>query len=932
MPISRRFLSCDRPGLVAGADYLVGEYQRDDALALDGVIIVVPGRRAGRRLLEILLRKAGEQNLGFMPPRIVTGGTLPELLYEAKRPFADDATQLLAWVGALREANPDVLLQVFPAHPGPTDTIDWLPFANELLSLHRELAGDGLTFEDVAERGPALTDFREERRWRALRRIQRAYLTLLDELEVWDIQTARLYAVEKRECRTEHDVVLLGTVDMNRTLRQMIDQVADHVTVLVHAPESWEDRFDAYGCLVPDAWSEVTIDLADDQIRMADDPQDQAEHVLRRIAAYDGRFAVDEITIGVPDEGVVRDLQSELAKYDLKTRWPVGRNLSETAPYRLLSALGSYLSSERADDWAAIVRHPDVHRWLGRQGVDGDWLSELDGYRTEFLATKLRQNHLNQVRHSPRLAFAHQQIASLLKHVRSDELREPADWATALADVLCEVYREEVLDRDNPTDQMTIAACGQVSNGLRQLTQLVKGVVPEVRVSDAIALLLELLAGDTVPAPTRSDAIEMLGWLELPLDDAPALIVTSMNDGVVPSSRLGDLFLPDRLREHLGLEDNQRRYARDAYALEILRQTRDDLFLIVGRRDEEGNPLLPSRLLFATDPKRVARRVLGLYKDRQISRPQLLGSAFDTDREASDFNVPRPKPLAAPITSMRVTDFRGYLACPYRFYLSHILKLQPVDDQAEELDALQFGNLIHDALHHWGQSDVCSVTGADEIKDCLFDFIDQHQSRWPKDARPAAFSVQLRQAKLRLEAFADWQADRARSGWQVVHTEVSPSNGHCAIDVDGIPMQLRGRIDRIDRHENGSWMVFDYKTSATAKTPAEDHLDGGGWVNLQLPLYRHIAATLHIDGGVGLGYINLPKDVVKTGESVAEWTERDLVAADQVARDVVRAVRAEEFWPPAPTPDYAEDFAPICMDTVFESPRSLRQEEQGHHE
>jgi len=45
------------------------------------------------------------------------------------------------------------------------------------------------------------------------------------------------------------------------------------------------------------------------------------------------------------------------------------------------------------------------------------------------------------------------------------------------------------------------------------------------------------------------------------------------------------------------------------------------------------------------------------------------------------------------MTRMSVTAFRDYLACPYRFFLRHVLKLRPLDDAATELAANQFGDL-----------------------------------------------------------------------------------------------------------------------------------------------------------------------------------------------------------------------------------------------
>ena len=57
-------------------------------------------------------------------------------------------------------------------------------------------------------------------------------------------------------------------------------------------------------------------------------------------------------------------------------------------------------------------------------------------------------------------------------------------------------------------------------------------------------------------------------------------------------------------------------------------------------------------------------------------------------------------------------------------------------------------------------------------------------------------------------------------------------------------------------------MIFDYKTSDTATTPEKAHRKrNGDWVDLQLPLYRHLVAGLGITGDLDMAYIVLPKDV-----------------------------------------------------------------------
>src|SRR5262249_2364605 len=101
--IRREFLGWDQPALPEAARRLGVRYRQGDSLDLGRVIVVVPGQRAGRRLQELLAFHAVDEKLRFPPPKIVTEGRLPEMLYTPKLPFASDLVQDLAWAQALRD-------------------------------------------------------------------------------------------------------------------------------------------------------------------------------------------------------------------------------------------------------------------------------------------------------------------------------------------------------------------------------------------------------------------------------------------------------------------------------------------------------------------------------------------------------------------------------------------------------------------------------------------------------------------------------------------------------------------------------------------------------------------------------------------------------------------------------------------------------------
>ena len=116
----------------------------------------------------------------------------------------------------------------------------------------------------------------------------------------------------------------------------------------------------------------------------------------------------------------------------------------------------------------------------------------------------------------------------------------------------------------------------------------------------------------------------------------------------------------------------------------------------------------------------------------------------------------------------------------------------------------------------------------------------------------------MEQLRHRLYKFAEQQVAHRNEGWFIHKTE---SNLSKELFVDGTPITITGRIDRIDRNEStGEWIIFDYKTNNLDPLKAHGVGTKGGWKDLQLPLYWYLREEDMKSDTCRLGYINLAAD------------------------------------------------------------------------
>ncbi|MDT8436228.1 MAG: PD-(D/E)XK nuclease family protein [Gemmatimonadota bacterium] len=930
--VEREFLSWDEPLLPAAARRLAAESGRGGRIDAGALIVALPGARAGRRLLELLAGEAERTGRFLVPPRIVTAGALPERLYEPARPLASDALCRHAWIRVLREAPAAETAAVFPHLPERDDLAGLHELARILLRARREVGWAGLDLDAVAARlGAGAADGRDDRRrWNALAGMERRWRAVLERAGRVDRDDARRRALAAPTGDTAGGAVggvwLLGVAELPPAVGGLLERLDVPVRALVHAPPELADAFDPLGCIRPAAWHDAEVPLDDGVLAVCDRPSDQADEVVRSLAALAEDRAPEEITIGVLDEDLVPYIRQRLDACGIPARHAPGTPLPTTGPWRLLAALADYLDGRTWPAAAALLRHPDAAAWI--DAVDAPRVADEFFERHVPARVALGALQGRRAEALDRLLGALEERADLARLAGSRAL---SAWMPALLAPLREAYAAAARAPRAEPNRVALEACVTLRDAADELHALPPEADPDCGAHIALRLLLAECTGETVPPAADAEAVELVGWLEAHLDDAPILLLAGANEPHLPESVRGDPLLPDSLRSRLGIEDDARRRARDAYRLRAILASRPAVRVIAGRRGAEGDPLRPSRLLFAADGPTAARRVLRFAGSGVDAATPPGGAAAATPPvEAGthaapgddEFRLPPETEIEAPPLPVPfpVTHFRKFLADPYQWALEVGLGLRDASDEARELDGGSLGSVAHAVLAAFGSGREAASTEPPEIAGRLDVLLDAEARRRFGPGAAGAVAVQVEQLRQRLHAFARWQAEWAAAGWRIVAVEASTPPGGVPLEVDGTPFPLAGRIDRIDRNEKtGEWAVLDYKTGDGAGGPGPDHYKSSSrtrtatWTNLQLPLYRHILPRIEgladVPGGppgpgddVRLGYVLLPREIAQVGAAIADWDDAMLADALEAARAAVRHLRTDRTFAFARSP------------------------------
>ncbi|MBN1865129.1 MAG: PD-(D/E)XK nuclease family protein [Victivallales bacterium] len=936
MGIKRIFLGWDRTLLEIVTERLAADHEfKDGILDLSRMLFILPTVQSGRAFRKKLAKFAESNKASVLTGRIVAPAFLLE--QAAKDPsVAGTCLAFIVWVSVLKNADIRRFPSVFPVPSAIKRDLRWaMGVAERMLLLQNRLGEAGLTMQDVAG-----MDFEESRRWGELAEIENLFLAKLASAGMKEFNRA------KRDSRIvlngDFDkIIVAGVPDPVPLAMEKLAEISKsvHVEIWIHAPEDLSVHFDHFGRPEPEFWETADIKIPDESwIHVAGGCESQAETAVQVLAGIDTNIKAFELALCAANEELFPSLDNTLARHGIQLYDPAGKTLAKSPVCHLLECVSRLASAQSLEAVAELARNPDFLKYFisanslsGPSGI----LDPLDTFSLEHLDSGL----------SPKCGFENPCLDSLVAKCRAIiESFAAKPISSFVRELLSEIYADtEIHPEVSQRDRMLSQAASHIDEILGNLhaAESFAGLDNQ----ESLDILCRMLKSKAIYHDKPAHALDLLGWLEMPWQEARHIIISGMNDGFLPDSVVGDAFLPDSMLQKLNLGHNARRFARDSFILQSLMKPRESgsVHMIVGKRGKDNNPLKPSRLLFKCDDNVLLSRAMRLFAE---SEPP-----DEKQHEFSPAWLLDPPEFNANISSLHVTEFKSYLACPFRFYLKKCLGMSQENFDKDEMDPAEFGTFMHHILKQFAAClRLRESTDPGEINNFLHDTAQKHFSLLFGNSPPVSAAIQLESILQRLARFATLQAAETEKGWRITDAEL-PVSGH----ILGSPEDfiVKGTIDRIETniHDPSIIRILDYKTFDSEDTskikPEKDHLkklrpddptgiaafnsgkDNMKWLNLQLPLYHILLSSQknYKDKTIQCGYFLLHKTMSVSGIHIWDSMENLIPHARDCAANVMANIQANTFWPPEDSPDY-DEFTTLyagfeSLQRAFKDPRQF---------
>jgi RecB family exonuclease len=310
--------------------------------------------------------------------------------------------------------------------------------------------------------------------------------------------------------------------------------------------------------------------------------------------------------------------------------------------------------------------------------------------------------------------------------------------------------------------------------------------------------------------------VQLMGLLESRAIDFKRVIILSVNEGILPSGKTVNSYIPYDIKKHYKIPVFTDKDAIFAYHFYRCLHRAEEIHLLY-HTDHGG--------LGSGEPSRFIRQIRHEWPKRFVSEIEniQLTSPLGESAAWSGINIPKTEQVRTVLEStseygFSPTSLSQYIADPVEFYFRYVLKLKELEEVEEDLGALTLGTVIHDTLENFFKP-LEGVSLDSEHIDFMLNNLDSalmqsFQKEYKKEQLKRGRNVLIHFAfRELLEQFLTAQKKKIIEGNKIVFVEAEASIALALKSDSGTEFKLRGKVDRIEQ-QNDRIIITDYKTGS----------------------------------------------------------------------------------------------------------------------
>lgn len=325
------------------------------------------------------------------------------------------------------------------------------------------------------------------------------------------------------------------------------------------------------------------------------------------------------------------------------------------------------------------------------------------------------------------------------------------------------------------------------------------------------ALYTSLLGTETIDSIGEPlEGLQVMGMLETRLLDFENLILTSVNEGILPLGKKENTFIPFDIRAEYGLNtfvDNDAIYAYHFYRL--IQRAKNIYFLYSSESDGIGSS---EKSRFISQLEIESPHTL-IHHQAQTT----FESQIEAPIEIRKTEVDLAKIKAYYSKGISASGINSYLWDPLEFYYKQVLGIYQNEEEVEEnISNLTFGNVVHDSLEELYTPLIGKTLRLSDLEK-LNEKADQVAQKYFISAvgnhlKGKNYLTNIIIKKM-IHQVINYDLSEVRKGSNLLikGLEISLEAPFETEKTAGIDLRLKGKIDRIDSL-NETIRLLDYKT------------------------------------------------------------------------------------------------------------------------